>query len=208
MSSNTIQLNLINSSNNVNNDEVIIFQKNVATSFDELAVAWRVIKNLGHQDNHPFTYSYDMAVSAKDSWGNYTPQLPASPGDSFQMTLASSGDVLTANGASSSVTEVQVENNLARGSINANVYRDGKLLSTKTSIPPAQKAVFEFKPTIWIGVASQIEEGTVLNSAVLSKVNTEISLLGIASADIIWTGGGSGPNSTPYSFSLQNVVMA
>lgn len=208
MSGNTIQLNLINASNNMNNDTVLIYQKNVATDFAEIAVAWRVIKNLGHNDYHPFTFTYGMSVSAMDSYGNYTPQLAASPGDGFQMTRTASGDVLAANGPSSSVLEVQVENNLSTGSIDANVYRDGKLLAVKSSIPPAQKAVFEFKPTIWIGVASQIEEGAVLNSATLSQINTEISLLGIASADIIWSGGGTGATATPYTFSLQNVVMA
>ena len=44
-------------------------------------------------------------------------------------------------------------------------------------------------------------------SAVVSNINTEISLLGIASADIVMTGGGPGANSTPFAFSLQNVVM-
>ena len=36
-----IQLNFINNSNDVNNSEIVIFQKNVATDFDELAVAWQ-----------------------------------------------------------------------------------------------------------------------------------------------------------------------
>ena len=208
MAGNTIKLNLINQSNEINHSEVVVFQKNVATTFDELSVAWRVIQNLGQGDHHPFTYSYDMSVSAQDSWGNFTPQLEAYPGQGFAMTNAPSGDVLSSSGPSSSVTEVQVSNQLSRGSINANIYRDGKLLAAKTAIAPAQKAVFEFKPTIWIGVASDVSEGTVMNSAVISSVNTELSLLGIASADIVWTGGGTGPNATPFNFTLQNVRMA
>jgi hypothetical protein len=39
-------------------------------------------------------------------------------------------------------------------------------------------------------------------------VNTEISLEGIASADIVMTGGGSGSSAQPFVFSLQNVVTA
>jgi hypothetical protein len=68
--------------------------------------------------------------------------------------------------------------------------------------------VFTFKPTIWIGVASQVEPGDVIDSAILSEINTEISLLGIVSADIVMTGGGTGPNATPFAFTLQNIVMA
>jgi hypothetical protein len=39
-------------------------------------------------------------------------------------------------------------------------------------------------------------------------VNTQISLLGISSADIVMTGGGPGPESPPFIFSLANVEMA
>lgn len=72
---------------------------------------------------------------------------------------------------------------------------------------PGQKAVFEFKPTLWIGTASQIEQGAVMNSAVLSDINTELSLLGIKRADIVMTGGGGGTTATAYQFRLANVVM-
>lgn len=38
-----VQLNFVNQSNDANNSQIVIFQKNVASDF-ELAVAWRVIK--------------------------------------------------------------------------------------------------------------------------------------------------------------------
>ena len=41
-----------------------------------------------------------------------------------------------------------------------------------------------------------------------SDVNSEIGLLGVQSADIVMTGGGVGPNATPFKFSLENVVYA
>ncbi len=105
-------------------------------------------------------------------------------------------------------SEVQVRNDLPNGATNATIYKDGSPLATKTSIAPGQKAVFQFKPTLWIGVASQIEQGALLNSAVISDINTELSLLGIASADIVMTGGGPGPRSLPFTFRLEHVVMA
>lgn len=204
--SSVIKLNFVNLSNDANNSKVVIFQKNVATSFDELAIAWKVIENCGVGDNHPFTYSLEMKVSASDSYGNYTPQLLAYPGQAFEMKRSQSGDILAkANTASASPKDVEVRNSLTQGSINASIYRDGRLLALKTNIVPLEKAVFQFKPTIWIGIASEVEEGEVMNSAVLSLVNTEISLLGIASADIVMSGGGVGTASQPYSFSLANV---
>jgi hypothetical protein len=203
-----IKLNFINNSNDANNSQIVIFQKNVATDFDELAVAWRVIRYCGMGDNHPFTFPMTMSVSASDSYGNYTPHMDAQNGQLFTMSLTPSGDKLSRTGAGSSRSEVQVLNSLPKGAINANIYKDGKLLATKTSVAPQQKAVFQFKPTIWIGVASQIEQGQVMNSAIISSVNTELSLLGIASADIVMTGGGPGRESTPFQFNLDNIRMA
>ena len=203
----SIQLNFINRSNDSNNSQIVIFQKNVATNFDELAVAWRVIQNCGASDNHPFTFPMSFAVSASDSWGNFTPKIDAQNGQMYHVELTGSGDTLSSCGPSTSSKEVQVRNDLSKGAINAGVYKDGRLLALKTNVAPGQKAVFEFKPTIWIGVASQVTQGAILNSAILSDVNTELSLLGIASADIVMTGGGPGSNSTPFQFNLENILM-
>lgn len=89
--------------------------------------------------------------------------------------------------------------------INANCYKDGRLLAVKTELPPNQKAVFEFRPTIYIGVIPQVEEGAEMNSAIISQVNSEINLFGISSADIVMTGGGPGEDSTVFNFTLENI---
>lgn len=203
-----IKLNFINQSNDLNNSQIVVFQKNTATDFDELSVAWKIIKNCGQGDNHPFIFPMTMAVGASDSYGNYTPQLPAQNSQLFHVSLTGSGDTLSLAGPGTSSKEVQLRNDLDKGAINASIYKDGRVLATKTSIAPGQKAVFEFKPTLWIGAVSQVVEGQVMNSAIMSDVNTEISLLGIASADIIMTGGGPGVGSTALKFSLENIVMA
>ncbi|RDI06713.1 hypothetical protein [Flavobacterium sp. AG291] len=202
-----IKLNFINNSNDANNSSVVIFQKNVASDFEELAVAWQVIKYCGQGDNHPFTYPMQTTIGASDSWGNFTPQLQANQGQMFQMSLNASGDVISLAGQATSIHEIQLLNNLSKGAINANIYKNGKLLATKTNVAPQQRAVFEFKPTIWIGVVSQVNQGEVMNSAIISQVNTELNLFGIASADIVMTGGGSGPNAQPFNFTLENINM-
>jgi hypothetical protein len=206
--SSSIKLNFINQSNDINNSEVVIFMKNEVPSYNEIAVAWTVIQNCGQGDNHPFEYPLDMYVAASDSWGNYTPQFLANPGQAFQMIRTTSGDQLKPNGNAGSVTEVDVQNNLPQGGINAWIYKDGKKLAVKTNVSPGQMAAFVFKPAIYIGVVSEIEEGDIMDSAIISQINTQISLLGIASADIVMTGGGGGQSATPFQFSLQNVVMA
>lgn len=203
-----IKLNFINQSNDANNSSIVIFSKNTAVDFSELAIAWQVIKNCGQGENHPFSYTSTTQVAMGDSWGNYSPRLDARLGESFAAKLTPSGDQLFQDGASVNPDEIEVSNDLEQGSINAHIYKAGKLFAQKTSIAPGQKAVFAFEPTIWIGVASQIEEGQIMNAAILSNINTELSLLGVASADIVMTGGGPGANSTPFEFQLSNVVMA
>ncbi|HEX6432458.1 MAG TPA: hypothetical protein VF008_32415, partial [Niastella sp.] len=87
-----IKLNFINNSNDKNNSQIVIFQKNVDTSYDELAVAWLVINNCGQGWNHPFTYPMAMQVSATDSWGNFSQQKIAYNGNKFAVIQDKSGD--------------------------------------------------------------------------------------------------------------------
>ncbi|SHN21539.1 hypothetical protein [Mucilaginibacter sp. OK098] len=203
-----VKLNFINQSNDTNNSEIVIFQKNAATNFDELAVAWKVIKYCGQGMNHPFSFPIQNYVSASDSWGNYSPQLAAQNGQLFSVEQSPSGNILKNAGSATSSKEMQILNGLHTGAINANIYKDGRLLATKTGVAPQQKVAFEFNPTLWIGAVSQILEGSLINSAIISQVNTELSLLGIASADIVMTGGGPGKASTGFNFTLQNIVYA
>lgn len=205
MSSATVKLNLVNQSADSNNSQVLIFQQNVTTSLQELVVAWQVIENLGHGWRHPFTYSYGVEVGAADSYGNVSPLQATPEGQLWTVERTTSGDQLVSTGPATSPQEVEIANGLSVGAISANIYRDGKLVATRSGVAPGQKAVFAFKPTIYIGVVSQVTEGQVLDAAILSSVNTEISLVGITAADIVLTGGGPGKDSVPFTFTLQNL---
>ncbi len=204
-----IKLNFINRSKDTNNSNIVIFQKNAADNFGEVAVAWKVIQNCGSLHNHPFTYSMNMQVSASDSYGNYTPQQNAFEGQVFEMINNSTGHLLQLSSNTAQIPrETEVVNELEMGAITANCYRDGKLLATKTGLAPGQRAFFEFRPVIYIGVVYRVEQGDIMTSATISQVNTEINLFGIASADIVMTGGGSGPSATRLIFTLENIQNA
>ena len=200
-----VYLNFINNSDDSNNPGIVIFQKNVAPDADECAVAWIVIENCGRGDSRHFNFPLTMTVAVSDRWGIYTPHLDARHGQLFQLTL--SGDQLEQAGASGSPEEVQVLNSLPKGAINANIYKDSRLLAVRQSIEPQQKAVFAFTPSIWIGVAPQVTQGQIMTPAIVSTITTELSLEGIASADIVMTGGGPGAGSRPFVFTLENIVM-
>ena len=95
---NEIKLNFIDRSNDHNNSDIVFYQKNVATDYDSLSVAWKVIRNCGVGCNHPFVYPMEMQVSASDSWGNYMPMLTATNGNLYHVTRAPSGDELSYKG--------------------------------------------------------------------------------------------------------------
>lgn len=204
----SIKLNFINQSNDANNSDIVIFQPNTAQGQDDFCVAWKVIQNCGKGDRHPFTFPPQLTVGATDSYGNSTAVLNAKPGDAFNVSKTASGDELVLAGKAKVATEIEVKNNLAMGAVNINCYRNGKLLGTSVNLVPLQLAAFQFRPTIFIGVVQNIAEGDILNAAVLSEINTEISLIGIASADIVMTGGGTGPTATAFYFALENVKLA
>lgn len=203
-----IQLRFVNNSQSGVQNEIVLFQKNVATDMDEFAIAWKVIRYCGLDCYHPFVYSTDCSVAISDEYGNYSPRTPALDGQLYAVRPSPAGRQLVRVGPAPSPRDIQVANELQLGAVNVNLYRGKTLLAAKRNVPPQMKAVFQFTPTLWIGVASQVIEGQALNSAVISAVNTELSLLGVASADIIMTGGGGGASATPYEFTLANVVKA
>lgn len=206
MSSEQIKLNLINQSGDTANSVVVIFGRNVAQDFDQTAMAWRVIQDLGRGDNHPFSYPLAVTVGASDSWGNDTPQFSAQNGDAFDMMHNPSGDILQRSTTpSNDPNQIEVRNKLTKGAISANIFRDGKLFSTLKEIAPDQVAAFQFHPRIFIGVLPAQKQGCQISGAAIADIHTELNLVGIQSADIVWTGGGPGPDSEPFEFRLENI---
>jgi hypothetical protein len=195
-----INLTFINNSNDANNSQVVIFQKNVASTM-ETAVAWNILQ-VGRNDRRQLTFSQNMDAGVQDSFGAVSIQQPVQNGQQLSLVSTDDGAALTADVATNH-QQVVIKNGLQEGSIDAQIYKDGKLLAMQSGVAPQQQVAFSFGNTIWIGmIQDSIQEGGVLTSTVLSDINTEISLLGITSADIIITGGGPGPDSTPFKFTL------
>lgn len=206
---NQIQLNFINRSDDTNSHQIVFFQKNESAAGNSSAVAWTVIQNSRPGDHYSFTYSHDVSVAIKDSSGNDSPMYPAVPGTAFEVIEKENGDELQqSKNAASHPESIELLNQLPTGVITAKCYRDDRLCAAISDLSPGQKAIFRFKPVIWPGVVHEVNEGDVIDSAIISSINTQLDLYGIASADIIMTGGGPGPNSTPFEFTLENVIYA
>jgi hypothetical protein len=184
--------------------DVVIFQKNVAAGSEDLAIAWRVIRtNPG--DSVSFTYSFDTPAEASDAFGNSTEQVAASNGQLLRVT---SGPALSVHGSADLGNQIGVRNDMSQGSIDVQIYRDGRLLAIKKALSPQQPSVFQFPPALWIGVVSNVIEGKIIDSAIIAEINSQLSLTGITDANVTMTGGGGGTHATPYVFSLSNASSA
>jgi hypothetical protein len=201
-----IQLDFINQSDDVNNSQIVVF---TSPGLDKLPLAWLVIQNCGRGDHHPFAYPNEWGVIAADSFGNYSPMLDAEGGQAFAMVRDGSGDVLKLAGASAVYPHIEVANQLPSGTIDAYLCKAGKRYLAQTGLTPGQTAVFDPPAKLWFLVAVQVEEGQVMDNALVeARSPFELSLDGIASADIVMTGGGAGRNAKPFVFTLANVVKA
>lgn len=202
-----IQLNFINRSNQVD-PNIVIFQNSFSNS---PTIAWLVIKNCGAREHHPFTYPVAMQVEVMDSDGNYMPRIDTQPGNSFAVTRDDAGDRFARGGTDPEPNFVHVTNELPEGTITANVYKDGRLIESQASLAPGATARFAFISMLWIGDLPVVAQGDVLDRATVETaetVGTFLPLDGLASADIVMTGGGSGATAKPLAFTLQNVVHA
>ncbi len=204
-----ITLTFINRSDDGANTNVVMFQKNTRASDDAVAVAWRVAPQSTAGDTHAFALPYNVTVAVRDSHGNDTAQVSALPGHMFTVGAPTSDATLSHSVAETGgdAREVQVRNDLSHGAINASVYKDGRLLAIAPALAPGQNAAFAFRPTLWIGALANVSEGDLINPAMASSVNTELALDGIASADIIMSGGGQGDTAAPIVFTLENIKL-
>lgn len=196
-----IELKVVNRSESAHQTNILLFQRNLASNMDERPIAWKVIRYCGRDCYHPVTYSTDYQVSINDEFGNYSPKLPITSGHAVSVSTSFGGRRLVARGSSAHSSEFEVYNDLLRGAVDVNIYSAQLLVARRTCVIPGQKATFSFKPQIWIGVASEVEQSSCLRAAVLQGANAHFSLVGVRSAELVITGGGG----SAFSFAMKNI---
>lgn len=201
-----VKLNFVNRSNDASNVRVLVFGQAPSPAVDEVDQAWRVIDNCGPGWSHPFTWPVAVTLGVVDPNGNVSPQLDIAEGQVAEVAAAASGTVLRIADQQGPPRTIGLMNQLPQGFVAATVFRDAKPYA-RVSLAPHTTVTLAFKPTIWISAAARAEAGEANVGDVVSTP-TEISLMGIAGADIVMTGGGQGPDAKPLVFTLQNVSYA
>jgi hypothetical protein len=167
-----IKITYTNKSMNKDLPTVFVFTKNETPTFDVLkeGVAWRTIPDIGRGSSSSFVFPIVTEVGATWQGGmNKTQVLPSDIGKRYTVSQNDTGIVLAANGNASDTKSIDVNNdaNIQDG-VSASLYKDNKLMLTKRIVGYGQKATFVLKPKLYWGIASEIQESQLINSAVLN----------------------------------------
>jgi len=170
---------------NRNLPQVFIFACNESPSFDVIndGVAWKVLKDIGRESLSKFRYRSSYCIRASwDNGENYTATLQAEIGFQYLVKKNNTGYVLEKNGLSTDQGAIEILNNInVKGGILAQLCNDGRVIMGKKIVAYNQQASFRPSEKIYWGLASEINEGKGIKSAVLNSKNFfEVNLKGLS----------------------------
>lgn len=170
-----IKINYVNKSMNDDLPKVFLFLKNEIPTFDSLkeGVAWKVIEDVGRGSSCGFTFPVETAVSASWNSGScLTSKIISQIGSRYVVDKNNTGIVIEQNGNAGDSKSIDVSNKInVKNGISVNLYKDDKIIVTKKIVAFDQKATFVVHPKLYWGLASEIQEGMELSSAVLNSNN-------------------------------------
>jgi hypothetical protein len=152
---------------------IFLFIKNEVPTFDCLkdGIAWKVIKDVGRESSCKFVFPIETEVSA--SWNNgtcCTRMLPSEIGSRYTVEKNETGIILQKDGNAGNTRSIDVSNNVhTENGISVDMYKDGRIMMTKNIVGYGQKATFVLHPKLYWGIASEIQEGEQISSAVLDS---------------------------------------
>lgn len=171
--SSQVKITYINKSMNEDLPKVFLFLKNEIPTFDCLkdGVAWKVIEDVGRESSCQFIFPVETEVSATWNGGTcITKKLKSDIGSRYVVEKNNTGIVLLQDGNAGNSRSIDVSNEVkVENGISVNLYKDGRTIVTKKIVGYGQKATFVLHPKLYWGLASEIQEGKELSSAVLDS---------------------------------------
>jgi len=166
-----VKITYFNRSWNKDKPCIFVFARNMVPSFDVLkhGTAWKTIAGVGRRSSCCFAFPGKTFVQAV--WDNdcMTELLEALPGSRFAVEEDDTGIVINPTGRASQPEAIEIVNLVqVRGGISARLLKAGSPLMIKNSVAFGQKAVFVLHPKLYWGIASEIQAGQVVGSAVLN----------------------------------------
>jgi hypothetical protein len=188
MSSN-VKITYVNKSMNRDLPKIFLFIKNEIPTFDCLkdGIAWKVINDVGRESSCNFTFPIDTEVCASWDKGTcITKKIPSDIGGKYSVLKDDSGITIIPDGSAGNVRSIDVSNDVhVENGISVDLFKDGRKMVSKNIVGYGQKATFVLHPKLYWGIASEIQEGDQLSSAVLNSDNFfEQNLEGVSNVTV------------------------
>lgn len=187
-----VKITYVNQSMNPDKPIIFVFTKNLIPTFNVLTdgIAWRIMPNLGRGSSSQFVFPITTTVQAMWGGSNQTQSLSADIGKRYSVEEDNTGIVLIPNGNATQSTAIEVNSEVkVEGGIQAQLCKDGKILMTKKIVGYNQQATFVLHPKLYWGIASEIQEGQNISSAVLNADDFfEQDIEGVTRAVVTLTG--------------------
>lgn len=201
-----INIVFVNKSNDQDDSSVLVFMKPTESNFAAQATAWQVIKDIGYNCWHKFTYTLNTSVMVLwDDGKSGTFPMDTTNGKTYALKQTKGGFSLDENGNGNAPNEFDVINKVSvANGISVVAFKDGNPILTKNTIAKGEKAEFVFHPKLYFGLSSEYEIGEVVSSAVMSDEFKEVSLEGLKSVTVTMKGNAA----DGYNFEVSDQIPA
>lgn len=187
--SSDVKITYVNRSLNMSEPKIFLFAKNEIPTFDSLqnGIAWKVIEKVGRGSSCVFPYPEETKICA--SWDDgtcFTDMLPAECGRSYNITMNETGIVLLEGENAGNSRSLDVRSEIhTPGGLSVSLYKDGRVLASENIVAYNQKATFIVNSKLYWGIASEIQEGEQVSSAVLNSTSFfEQDLIGVSEVTV------------------------
>lgn len=179
---------------NVDVKRIIVGQKNVVAGLVSSDIFW--VDYLAYKNDITFLmFSKQLYMTATDGYGNTLAPIAVSNANQYHIESSIFGEELAVE-TTDSPTQFSFHNDQSY-TTQVYLYRDG-YATASIAISAGDTYSFRYQPTFWFHATD-----TLTGSISWSNLNTEISVLGIHSADAVLT-----LTNGVYSWSLSNIVYS
>lgn len=173
---------------------ILVGQKNVAASFGESDYFW--VDYLAYKNDQTYLmFSKGLYLSTSDEFGNSLGLVSVSNGNTYYIESDVFGDSIAVE-TTSAPSEFVFHNNKSDDKV-VSIYRDGMITGT-TTVNAGDSFSFSYNKSFWF-YATDVLTGSIS----WSDVNTQISFLGVYSADAVLT-----LSDGNYVWTLSNIVSS
>lgn len=197
----TAEIQFVNKSMSTAPVDVVFFEP--ARFFDSQTMRnpFLFIQQCPYDFTHPFLFENSLQLGLRDQYGNYTPQVTVKDGSRYSIRLIS-GKVQLVQEANEHAADVEIFNELPQGSPDIILRRGRVITAWRSGLAPGEFYSFRLPDEFYARKISGIQQARRLVQLEMDGYSTLIRLNGVANAELLLTGGGTGVQAQKYVFTL------